>query len=193
MNYKITQANLVGEIEGFPIKVVEKMIERQVEQGFEANVKVFQRKKTAGAGLKGFSWNESREGQDFWHDVIMKRKFDIFFAKYPERSNHYVYIKQDGTKKGSDVIETLASRGGVDEINLGGISHEVHYRSHEEYYYIHPTTKMIRCTTSDDIDRVSWLKTFYTEIDVEPSIKEYTMQEIADKLGIDVANLRIKK
>lgn len=185
MNYKITQANLVGEIKGFPIEVVEKMIERQVEQGFEANVKVFQRKKTTGAGLKGFSWNESREGQDFWHDVIMKRKFDIFFAKYPERSNHYVYIKQDGTKKGSDVIKTLVRRGGKDDGSVCGHGYEAHY-------YIHPTTKLIKCAAEGN-DILPWLKTFYTEIEVEPSIKEYTMQEIADKLGIDVSNLRIKK
>jgi len=35
--YKVKQSDLIGDIKGFPIEVVQKMIERQVEQGNEGN------------------------------------------------------------------------------------------------------------------------------------------------------------
>lgn len=179
--YKVKERDLLRRLEGFPIEVVQKMLERQVEQGNEEDVKVFQSDPSAGKRWKGFDWRETKEGDIFWHSVIVLRKFDLFFAIYPK--NHYVYIYQDGTKKGSDIIETLIRRGGR---NGGRISCD----GYKAYYYIHPTTKFIKCA---EYDLEPWLKTFYTEIDVESSIKEYTMQEIADKLDINVNELRIKK
>ena len=184
MNYKITKADLIGEIADFPIEVVEKMIERQVERGNVADVSVFQRCVAADASQDGFRWSETKEAANFWYEIIHNKKFDVFFAKYPMKS-HYVYICQDGTKKGSDIIKTLEKRGGNNSRILCGNGIDL-------CYYIHPTTMEIIYRTDND-EVVPWLKTFYTEIDVEPSIKEYTMQEIADKLGIDVANLSIKK
>ena len=45
---KITEKDLIGDIAGFPIEVVRKMVEEQVRQGNKADVKVFQeRQKTA--------------------------------------------------------------------------------------------------------------------------------------------------
>ena len=181
--YKVKERDLLKRLEGFPIEVVQKMLERQVEQGNKEDVKVFQSDPSAGKRHKGFDWRETTEGDVFWHSIICAEKFDVFFDKYPK--NHYVYIYQDGTKKCGDIIEMLIRRGGDNKDNLWGNSLKV-------YYYIQPITKVIKCTT-DDSNIVPWLKTFYTEIDVESSIKEYTMQEIADKLGINVNELRIKK
>ena len=42
--YKVKQSDLIGDIKGFPIEVVQKMVERQVEQGNKADVTVFQKK-----------------------------------------------------------------------------------------------------------------------------------------------------
>lgn len=183
--YKITKADLIGKISDFPIDVVEKMIERQVEQGEKADVKVFQHSRTANASGGGFSWKDSIEGWEFWAEVIMKQNFDVFFAKYPMRS-HLVYILQDGTKKGMDVIDTLINRGGINRWSHDG-------NELDALYYIEPNSNIIRWVEKFDVFMRPLLETFYTEIDVEPQIKEYSLQEIADKLGINVELLRIKK
>ena len=177
--YKVTEKDLIGNIVGFPIEVVEKMLEKQQIQKGYADIKILQ-DIISGA----FQWATTSEGHIFWENVILRKDFNLFFQKYPKNIK-YVYIYQDGTKKGSDVIETLIRQGGNNKDNLWGNSLKV-------YYYIQPMTKVIKCTTYDH-DIVHWLKTFYTEIDVESSIKEYTLQEIADKLGINVNELRIKK
>ena len=84
MEYKVKQEDLVGEIKDFPIEVVQKMVERQVEQGNKADVSVFQGYRNSGKGLDGFTWINSIEGYDFWDEVIYKKNFNLFFEKYPK-------------------------------------------------------------------------------------------------------------
>ena len=40
--YKVTEKDLIGDLEGFPIEVVQKMLKKQVEQGNMEDVTVFQ-------------------------------------------------------------------------------------------------------------------------------------------------------
>lgn len=80
--YKVTEKDLIGSIEGFPIEVVQKMVERQLEQYGECNISVFQDFRSA---LMGFNWETSREGWDFWDQVIGHRNFDLFFDRYPKQ------------------------------------------------------------------------------------------------------------
>lgn len=71
-----------GDLEGFPEEVIEKMIEKQVEQGNPADVGVFEE---CSDRIKGdFSWPTSIEGFYFWHDVILYRNFTLFFERYPK-------------------------------------------------------------------------------------------------------------
>lgn len=79
--YKVTEADLVGDIEGFPLEIVQMMVERQVEQGNEASVRIFQFDRMNGS--LGFVWARTEEGQEFWNEVIGERIFDTFFARYP--------------------------------------------------------------------------------------------------------------
>ncbi len=83
--YKVTESDLVGEIKGFPIKVVQKMVNYQVEQGNKADVTVFQKHKCTGRVFKGFEWVETDEGIDFWNDVIRYENFHVFLEKYPKK------------------------------------------------------------------------------------------------------------
>ena len=76
MNYK-------GELKGFPKEVVEKMLERQVDQGNERDVTVFEQCKSSTKFADGFDWDESVEGHDFWNSVLYRRSFNVFFEKYP--------------------------------------------------------------------------------------------------------------
>lgn len=78
----ITKKDLVGEIEGFPTEVVEKMLDRQYEQKGIRDITHFQR-----SNMAGFEWYKSIEGHIFWQKVILERDFNRFFAKYPKRNN----------------------------------------------------------------------------------------------------------
>lgn len=84
---EVTEKDLKGEIEGFPIEVVQKMIERQVEQGNKADVSIFTQFKIANQVNGGFTWSKTPEGADFWIDVIGEQKFKTFFEKYPIKSH----------------------------------------------------------------------------------------------------------
>lgn len=73
-----------GDIEGFPIEVVAKMLELQYEQSGVVDVSVFEDDRDAGVALSGFDWNMTSEGDNFWESIIMKRDFSEFFKKYPK-------------------------------------------------------------------------------------------------------------
>ena len=79
MNYKVKKEDLIGDIKNFPIEVVQKMGDCQVEKGFKADVTKFQICKKY-----GFLWSESKDGQEFWKSVIVDMNFDLFFERYPK-------------------------------------------------------------------------------------------------------------
>lgn len=178
-NYKVTEKDLIGDIEGFPIEVVEKMLEKQQLQKKHTNINILQ-----DVILGGFQWDITSEGFEFWESVILRKDFNLFFTKYPKKTK-YVYIYQDGTKNGKSIINTLIKHGGVDRLKLFG-------ESKDTIYYSRPNNNTI-VSVNPDSSEGSLVKTFYTEIQPETSVKEFTMQEIADKLGINVNELRIKK
>lgn len=178
-NYKVTEKDLIGNLKGFPIEVVEKMLEKQQMQKGYTDIKILQ-DRVGGA----FQWDITSEGHTFWENVILYKYFNVFFTKYPKK-NKYVYIYQDGTKNGKDIISTLVKYGGIDSLRLNG-------QSKGSIYYIRPNCNTIAAIVPHTPEG-SLVKTFYTEIQPEPSVTEYTMQEIADKLGINVNELRIKK
>ena len=85
--YKVTEKDLVGQIKDFPIEVVQKMVDCQVEQGYKADVTAFQICKKY-----GFLWCDSEDGTEFLESVIVDMNFDVFFKKYPK---HQVTIQKD--------------------------------------------------------------------------------------------------
>lgn len=81
--YKVKPEDLIGEIEGFPIKIVQKMVDYQVAQGNKADVTVFQKSNTASKRNKGFDWDKTKENTA-WIGIIMCKDFDIFFKYNPK-------------------------------------------------------------------------------------------------------------
>lgn len=81
--YKVKQEDLIGQLEGFPIEVVQKMVDEQVRQGNNADVSVFQGNAASLYSEGGFLWRESLEGMLFWNNIIVNRQFNQFFEKYP--------------------------------------------------------------------------------------------------------------
>lgn len=183
--YKVEQSDLIGDIEGFPIEVVQKMVEEQVEQGNTANVSVFQKDKYSEKFCGGFLWENTNDGNDFWSEVIVCRMFDLFFKKYPKKPN-LVYIVGD-SEIGKDIIKTLEKYGGINEHRYKGTENDC-------FYYIDPNNNFIEiCNFEGEEKLYGVLMGAYTPIDAEESVLEVTMEEIAKKFGVDATNLRIKK
>lgn len=183
--FKVEQSDLVGDIERFPIEVVEKMIEEQVKQGNCPNVRVFQNRVTADVNNGGFNWETAEYKSKFWTKVILCEDFDLFFEKYPKKTNLFYIV--GNSKIGIDIIKTLEKYGGVNRRNYNGNSDGV-------LYYIAPIDNTIRmCPMNSENNLCEVLRAFYTPIDAEECVLEVTMEEIAKKFGIDITKLRIKK
>lgn len=73
-----------GNIEGFPVEVIAKMLERQYEQSEVVDVKVFENNRAACVECSGFDWKETLEGDNFWYNVIYGRNFSEFYERYPK-------------------------------------------------------------------------------------------------------------
>ena len=76
-----------GQIKGFPKEVIEKMLDYQVAQGNNLDVSVFEKDNTCSRDEAGFDWAQTIEGSALWCEVIMSKKFDLFFEKYPKETS----------------------------------------------------------------------------------------------------------
>lgn len=76
----VTKQDLNGYITNFPIEIVQKMVDYQVEQGRKADPSVFARNL-----CDGFKWRDTPEGSEWWSDVIGNKNFNRFFELYPRR------------------------------------------------------------------------------------------------------------
>ena len=72
---KVTAADLKGEIENFPLHVVQAMCDEQVRQGNPFSPAVFQSHRKANLIHGGFNWFQSELGQETWDAIIFKRAF----------------------------------------------------------------------------------------------------------------------
>ena len=73
-----------GQLEGFPREIVERMLECQVEQGNPRDVSIFEVDRCTDQRCKGFTWENTSEGHDFWAKILMNGRLDTFFKKYPK-------------------------------------------------------------------------------------------------------------
>ena len=187
--YKVTEKDLVGQIKDFPIEVVQKMIERQVEQGNEDDVTVFQTDRLEYRGHGGFDWGKTREGDSFWCNVIDLKNFDVFFEKYPKKEiDTHVYYRGN-SERGDEIISELEKLGGTN--NYGGYNG----KCDDNLYFLDPISKQIRRINTDtyvgqgDL-MLDLLKSFYTEKflpepkpeTIEIDGKTYDKSEVLDKI-----------
>lgn len=194
LTYKVKQEDLVGQLLDFPIEVVQKMVERQVEQGNKPDVTIFQEECRATRLDGGFTWGSTIEGDGFWYVVIAQKRFDLFFKRYPKVSTSKKVYIWGHSSKGYKVIEALKERGGLDSgIGYGG-------NRTDGIYYIDPITSDIGFIRADsNADRVeqrlfNMVTTYHEKIEIkEDEVLELTLDEIAKKFGVDVEKLKIKK
>ena len=74
--FKVKKKHLIGEIEDFPKRVVQAMVDEQVRQGNPADPSVFARERIACTDEGGFTWTESTLGYS-WADIIRDKKFHL--------------------------------------------------------------------------------------------------------------------
>lgn len=67
------------QLEGFPLEVIDKMLQRQFEQGEGLSTIDFEK-----GCYHVIDWAETAEGKIFWTNVILHKDFDVFFEKYPK-------------------------------------------------------------------------------------------------------------
>lgn len=183
METKVTQKDLIKELKNFPIKVVEKMLQRQYEQMGKIDISIFQEYKDSDIQRGGFRWENTIEVHDFWKDVIRYEKFDVFFERYPKLSKN-VYIRGD-INNGREIIEELKRKGGINKYDYNGNA--------DALYFIDPVTNYIAIAPKIEEFLQNLLKTYHTEITLPKKMIELTMEEIAEKFGVDAELLRIKK
>lgn len=87
MKTKVTKEDLIGELKGFPIEVVKEMLKKQVKQGNKEDIKVFQNFAGASNTRGGFNWCDTAEGYNFWREVILDKRFDVFFKQFPKKED----------------------------------------------------------------------------------------------------------
>ena len=191
---KVEKSDLVGDIKDFPIEIVKKMVEEQMAQGNAPDVSIFQEYASAPQDDGGFDWDNT-DDNGMWSAIIDDNNFDSFFEKYPEKEglDHLVYIIQDGSVDSDELMDLLESFGGVNDNNYSG------YCNTKTVYYINPITKVIELESDEMCDAIlpQLIALNYTEIKVDgtenkPNVVEYTIAEIAEKLGVDASCLRIK-
>lgn len=181
MKIKVNITDLIGDLKGFPFEIVEKMLEYQYKQKGRIDIKVFQDNRAA--VKEGFCWKDTIEGYDFWNAVIKKR-FDVFFERYAKSKEVYIRGRGD-LRNGENVIKELESRGGINTWDkMGG--------GNNALYFIDPVTNYIESAVDPQYKNL--LISNYTEITPgEYIMVELSIQEIAEKLGINAKFLRIKK
>lgn len=66
----------------YPSEVIEKLLDNQELQGNKRDVSVFEKDIETHKEEGGVNWTETPEGEIFWHEVLLNRKFRIFESKY---------------------------------------------------------------------------------------------------------------
>lgn len=84
-----------GDLIGFPKEIIARMLECQVEQGNKIDVSVFERENCNSIMKGGFYWYDTKEGSEFWDEVIIKKDFALFFERYPKQGVHSECKKQE--------------------------------------------------------------------------------------------------
>lgn len=118
---KITEKDLIGDIAGFPIEVVKKMVEEQVRQGNKADVGVFQEYTNRDKKNGGFDWEDTEDGFEFWDMVVIYKEFDEFFEKYPKQETTEMQDVENTTTQAHKEIDWEARRYEIAKSAMNGI------------------------------------------------------------------------
>lgn len=113
-----------GQIAGFPDEVVEWMLQQQVKQGNERDVTVFENCNSSDRHDKGFNWFDTSENHDFCEKVILNKRFDLFFKRYPKKQHEVKYFKYELNNESRKALELINKKN----------TKTVHFGKSQYYY-----------------------------------------------------------
>lgn len=61
-------------IQSLPTEIKQKILKYQVKHGNKADLQVFEKNPRAGSWTGGFSWDSTKEGFEYWNDILGKIK-----------------------------------------------------------------------------------------------------------------------
>ena len=93
-----------GELKGFPKEIIARMLDCQEEQGNPRDISVFEKQRVEGKNKGGFTWDETKEGDSFWSDLLTNKDFNLFFEKYPKKAHQF--------RVGDEVIDIITRQKG---------------------------------------------------------------------------------
>ena len=123
---KVNKSDIYGAIEGFPLEVVQKMVELTIEEehtDFEGALKIL--RKTSWAG---FTWSETDEGSYFWYKVVDHHEWWRFFKRYPVNLSspiRYAVVKECGD--GCFPEEIVGYLGDIPQLAGNGKSGDIYF------------------------------------------------------------------
>ena len=82
--YIVKPEDLIDDLEGIPIEIAQKMVDYQVKQGNKPNIKIFQNNLFRTKANGGFDWYSTKEGEDYWVEILSDRAFISSFKYYPK-------------------------------------------------------------------------------------------------------------
>lgn len=126
---KVNKDDIYGEIKGFPLEVVHKMIELTMKEehtNVEEALKILRNNPWS-----RFTWSETNEGTNFWHKVINRHEWWKFYERYPvdlSSPARYAVVKEDGGGFPKEIVGYLG-----DDIQLYGNGNS------GDIYFVYPT------------------------------------------------------
>lgn len=163
-----------GDLEGFPIEVIEKMLYYQVEQGNKEDITIFKRSPNANYNMGGFQWSNTPDGYSWWNEVLNERNFNLFFKKYPKKSSYPKLMMVSDTP--------------ITEVDPG----------RKRVVFMEKCGKYLAwncASTFEDakksIELIPWK--YAKDIEPEPEFIEVTLEDVAKSMNIPLDKLRIKK
>lgn len=76
-----------------PPEIQNRMFECQEEQGNPRNSDTFKIRTDTHESEGGFLWSKTEEGYGFWYSIVFYRNIDVFYEKYPKKTDLSVEIE----------------------------------------------------------------------------------------------------
>lgn len=123
---KINKDDVYGAIKGFPLEVVQKMVELTIKEEYtdiEEALKILRK-----APWNGFTWSETNEGNMFWYKVINRHEWWRFYERYPVNLStpiRYAVVKE--SSDGCFPEEIAGYLGDTSQLSGKGKSGDIYF------------------------------------------------------------------
>lgn len=160
-NYVVKPEDLTGDIEGFPIELVQWMVDQQVKQGNKADVGIFQKLRGVNHFGGGFDWNYSNLGKPACIDIITNKNFDLFFKHFPKQ----VEDKHFGLPE-LKAVEMEASEDGKEwfKLHVYGVKDGLYLSiGYSLWKHVRPIQQPVKLTRAEIAEKFGVSKDFILE------------------------------